>query len=621
MDFHPDYANNGQIFLSFTAANPVGRSMIVRASLINSIWTFETILAIDQPANNHNGGNILFGPDGYLYIGMGDGGGGNDPYNGPMGNGQDTRTLLGAMLRLDVDSATPYAIPLGNPFAGNSICNNPDIAQNATNCPEIYAWGLRNPWRWSFDRNSSATNPVMWLGDVGQSAREEVNLIEPNKNYGWKIMEGFICRPAGPSSCDQTELTLPIHDYPLNNGNRSIVGGYVYRGTNNSDIAFLRGSYLFADTYSGRIWGLSATPSGYDTRELINSGHLIYSFAEDLQGEIYALVAFAGAGNNILHISAGNSSSSSNVATVLSKSGCVDPSDPPSPSSQTIPFDINAPLWSDNADKDRFFAIPNGTTIDIGVDGNLVFPIGSVLGKHFRIENKLIETRLLMNHQNGWGGYSYEWQYDANGDEIDAYLLADSKTITLAQQQWYFPSRTECFDCHRITNGITLGPDTRQLNRNFLYPQSGIIANQLLTLESIAVFSSALNSTLLTSKFSPIDDTTVDYLTRVKSYLHSNCSHCHRPNTGLLSSMDLRFETSFADMLICNQVPQFDLGLATPLIIDPTGTFILPNSILPLRMEASPLSSNRMPPLATSLIDEVAVRLIKNWISELTVCP
>lgn len=304
LDFHPQYPTVEQLFVYYTGYEIINDSsqlatVVLRASRNNASWDFEPVIVVAQPAGNHNGGNILFGPEGYLYIGLGDGGGSNDTYQ----NGQDTTSLLGSLLRININDARPYRIPVDNPFASHPLCNDPSIIRHSSACPEIYAWGLRNPWRWSFDRNSTADNPILWAGDVGQDALEEVDLIVKGGNYGWNIMEGMHCRGGDPiTRCDRTGLILPEIEYRHGAGDRSIVGGYVYRGQDNIRMQFLPGVYLYGDTYSGRIWGLSGVAGNYSNRLLIDSQVTIYSFAEDHRGELYLLALSSAQGANILHI-------------------------------------------------------------------------------------------------------------------------------------------------------------------------------------------------------------------------------------------------------------------------------------------------------------------------------
>lgn len=249
--FHPDYSNNRRIFLSYTRTvsgqlQSVVAEYVTSISDPNSADTAERIvLTIDQPFDNHNGGQIQFGPDGYLYMGLGDGGSGGDP----QGNGQNMNTLLGKILRIDVNSVQPYAVPADNPFVG----------QNGIR-PEIWAAGFRNPWRFSFDR----TTGRLFAADVGQDTFEEVDLISKAGNYGWNIMEGSYCfQPR--NGCSSNGLELPIAEYDHNEGS-AVTGGFIYRGTLMSE---LRGRYIFGDFGSGRIWSLTETTPGVWTRSLV----------------------------------------------------------------------------------------------------------------------------------------------------------------------------------------------------------------------------------------------------------------------------------------------------------------------------------------------------------------
>ncbi len=277
--FHPDYENNGYFYVNYTADNPA-RTVIARyrvsASDSNTADPNSELvmMEIDKPFSNHNAGALAFGPnDGYLYITTGDGGSGGDPQN----NGQNRATLLGSILRIDVDNAAGglhYAIPDDNPFKGNS---------NGWR-EEIFAYGLRNPWRISFD-------PVtgwLWAADVGQNAYEEIDIIESGKNYGWRIMEGLHC--FNPPNCDTTGLTLPIWEYDHSEG-QSITGGYVYRG---SEIPPIVGTYVYADYVSGKIWFLNYDGSGPASNVLFDDTNLfIASFGVDEQKELY-ICAFDG---------------------------------------------------------------------------------------------------------------------------------------------------------------------------------------------------------------------------------------------------------------------------------------------------------------------------------------
>ena len=265
--FHPDYPRQSRVFLSYTRDGSPLVSVISEFAVGPDGTSFDAgservILNLDQPYGNHNGGSIVFGPDGYLYIGFGDGGAGGDP----RGNGQNTETLLGALLRLDVDSGAPYAIPPDNPFAEGG------------GAPEIYAYGLRNPWRYSFDRATGA----LWLADVGQDKWEEIDIIQKGGNYGWNLREGAHRYARGQAS---GPLIDPVFDYGHDWG-CSITGGYIYRGR---AIPPLDGVYVFGDYCSGRVWGLFDEDGGYVARRLLDSDINISSFGEGLDGELYVV--------------------------------------------------------------------------------------------------------------------------------------------------------------------------------------------------------------------------------------------------------------------------------------------------------------------------------------------
>ena len=274
--FHPDYRNNGRFFVNYTRNGPTGLETVIAEFSVSGsnanlavVQSERILLTFSQPFTNHNGGMLAFGPDGFLYIATGDGGSGGDP----QGNGQSLNTLLGKILRIDVDSGTPYGIPADNPLLGQPGRD------------EIFAYGLRNPWRFSFDRQTGR----LFAGDVGQNRYEEIDIIAKGANYGWNIMEGAHCY-SPQTGCNTSGLTLPIHEYGRDLG-ISVTGGYVYRG---SAVPSLAGKYLFADFGSGILWALSELSDGqWRTEELLRTGLSVSSFGEDDDGELY-LVDYGG---------------------------------------------------------------------------------------------------------------------------------------------------------------------------------------------------------------------------------------------------------------------------------------------------------------------------------------
>jgi glucose/arabinose dehydrogenase len=276
--FHPNFKSNGKLYVNFTRLDGATVIREYRVSTTNPNVVVPSskrlLLRIAQPYANHNGGGIAFGPDGYLYIGMGDGGAGGDPQN----RAQNLASLLGKMLRIDVNGTSgsrPYRIPASNPFVGKAGLD------------QIWQYGLRNPWRWSFDRATGA----LWIGDVGQENWEEIDRVAKTSsgagkglNWGWDILEGFHCYPASVSSCNTSGKASPLLEYPHSGSRCAVTGGYVYRG---SRIPALVGGYVFADYCSGEIWVVPANAAAPATPTLLlNTGLLISSFGESTTNEL-----------------------------------------------------------------------------------------------------------------------------------------------------------------------------------------------------------------------------------------------------------------------------------------------------------------------------------------------
>ena len=600
--FHPAYPGTREVFISYTTGNPM-KSRISRVILDDvtepDVTTEQVILTVDQPYDNHNGGDIAFGPDGNLYIGFGDGGSYNDPEN----YGQDNTRLLGKMLRIGVTGvAYPnpgYVIPNDNPFAANPKCG---AAGNGAPCPEIYATGLRNPWRWSFDLPTGD----LWLGDVGQGAREEVNRIQKGGNYGWDCREGFI---GGPSNCDTAGLIDPVSDYSHSDGNNSITGGFVYRG---NDLPALRGRYVFGDFGSGRIWALEDDGAGgYSNSQLVDTPYNISAFALDADGELY----FADYSNGrIRRLAAQGGGTGDLVPDNLADTGCVNASDPSRPAGGLIPYTVNAPFWSDGAVKERYLAVPDGTRISRTGSGDFQFPLRSVLLKTFRLGDRLVETRLLMRHPDGvWAGYTYEW----NDAQTAATRVKGGKTRSVGGQTWIYPSEGECMQCHTAVADYALGPGISQLNGDLVYSSTGRTANQLATLEHIDLFSSSLPGApdTLPRLTNPADGN-APLSARARSWLDTNCANCHQPGGPTPSGIDLRATTALSAMNTCNVPPQAgDLGLDDARLIAPGDPA---RSVVLARINRR--DAHGMPPVGSNRIDGDGVALLTAWINSLSSC-
>ena len=664
MAFHPDFPENGEVFISYTedgAYAGTGAELVYVLSRFTSPDGGSTldpdseqvVLRVNRETVSHIGGGIGFGPNGYLYIGLGDGSNGLDS---PHNRAQDTTSMSGAMLRIDVDGGAPYTIPPDNPFADNPLCAADHSSERP--CPEIWAWGFRNPWRWSFDRLTGD----LWLGDVGQDNHEEVNVVRRGMNYGWNCREGVVpqLRTPAPSCKTAAVLVDPISHYSHREG-LSITGGYVYRG---SAIPALAGRYLLADWRIPTLWALTDDGRGGFTREELIDNMLVggrsvnvVSFAQDGDNEVYALdYAWGGSwwhpstwGRVLKLIDGGDRSP---VPDLLSETGCVSRSTPGQPAAGLIPYSVRASFWSDGAVKERWMSIPDGAAITMrerpqaspdlapvppakpsaaaddssGVDahpGDFDFPNGTVLMKHFRLDGRLIETRLLMRHLDGrWGGYTYEW----NDEGTDASLVRGRKEKRVSGRDWIFPSRSQCMQCHTQVAGFSLGPKVSQLNSGLTYPTLRT-ENQLAALQALGLFKSPLadpgNHPALPDPTDPAESLDA----RARSYLDVNCSSCHRPGHISLVSLDLRYETPIDETGML-AVPTFSFGIEDARIVAPGE----PNrSTLLIRMARNwndhtaawnhlKLVSTwtfAMPPLASNVVDEDGVALVRKWIESL----
>ncbi len=585
MAFDPQYATNGRVYFSYVNNN--SQSIIARlvnqGSLPLDINNLDILFTLAQPASNHNGGHIAFGPDNFLYLGFGDGGGSGDTYN----NGQNTQSLHSSIMRIDV-SGTDYTIPSDNPFV-----NDPNVLD------EIYAYGLRNPWRWSFDSQTGE----LWVADVGQDTYEEVDIVQAGDNLGWPVMEGNHCFNSG--SCDTDGLNLPVAEYDHSNGDCSITGGFVYRGQN---IPSLQGHFLYGDFCTGTIRSVvRQAGQSYLAQQLLISGQNISSFAQGTDGEVLVLSI----GGKIYRIS-DSQAGTGNIPTNLSATGCFASTENKSYPDFVVPFDIESKLWSDGEQKTRLFAIPDGTSINTLSDGDFIYPDQSILIKNFINNNTYLETRLFMKHVTGWVGYSYRW----SDDQMDAVLVAGvlPEAISVNNIPHTIPSRGQCFSCHTSAVNISLGTEASQLNFIMTYPNN-VQGNQLDALAGTGYLNAKPDASQITSMAS-IDDNSATIESRARSYLHANCSGCHRP-AGPASQIDFRIQTSLADTMACDQVPASGgLSISDARIIAPGDSG---RSVLITRMQS--LDTNvRMPPLATQQVDIQAVDIMSQWIAGLSGC-
>jgi uncharacterized repeat protein (TIGR03806 family) len=648
--FHPNYAANGQFYLWYTlntttAAggglhNRLARFRILPGDATAADATSEQpLLTQRDEAANHNGGELLFGPDGYLYLSLGDEGAGNDTF----GNSQRLdRDFFSGLVRLDVDqrpgSLPPnahaavhpgtYAVPPDNPFVGATAFNGIAVDPSAVRT-EFWATGLRNPWRFSFD---SATGRL-WCADVGQNAREEIDVIVRGGNYGWNYREGTIAGPrepppgaSPPNAPAAATFIAPIWDYPRSQG-QSVIGGLVYRG---SRYPALHGHYLFADFVSGQIWSLlpdGDSPVTADRVQRLATDTGISSFGIDpVTGEILLADLLEG---SIKRLVASPATGSTPFPATLSATGAFADVGTLTPAPGVVAYEPNVSFWSDHAGKRRWFALPDTTSVfGFSTDGAWALPPGAVWVKHFDLEltrgepatSRRIETRFLVKTATGVYGITYRW----NEAQTDATLVPEDgtdQTFTILErgaarpQTWRFPSRAECLTCHTPAGGHALSFNTRQLNRD--HPWTGGKANIISALAQAGYLGpSSPPAPATLPALAPATDTTQSIAWRARSYLDANCAMCHQPGGTALGWWDARAST-----------PLTLAGIVNGALLDPGGEaanrVLVPGDATHSRLwqRLATTDATRMPPLATRERDSGAESLLLQWIAALAEPP
>lgn len=540
--------------------------------------TEEVILRLEQPAKNHNGGRIGFDHDGMLRIAFGDGG--DDAWTA-----QDPQVWYGKILRLNIDSGDPYSIPVDNPW--------PDGVGGA---PEVWAMGLRNPWGWSLDRLTGQ----MWVGDVGGAKEEELSLVARGGNYGWPIFEGTVCGRS-EEECADPALLPPMYAYAHDADPRSVVGGVVYRG---AAIPSLAGATLFTDFMVPTLQALRQDPeTGAWAAETLLSPLDVRAatFVEDGDGEVI-LVEYAGAGG-LWRLTPAGEPAASSFPTRLSETGCVGPGG--AVSDGLIPYGVNASFWSDGAEKGRWFGMPDGASLTVDSEGRVDLPIGSVVVKHFWADERLVETRLMMRHDDGgWAGYSYVWDEDAQ-DATFAPAGASS-------QGWLVPDQASCLTCHTASAGRLLGLELSQLQGELMYP-NGVVGDQLETWRHAGLLET-LPDELPAPLVDPAGEGSVE--DRARSWLHTNCASCHRPGEQDRVSLDLRFGVPLAETGACDVAPSAGaLGIDDAQVIAPGDPA---RSVLLARIADT--GAARMPPIGVTTPDAAGLALVTGWVSGLSGC-
>jgi uncharacterized repeat protein (TIGR03806 family) len=584
--FHPQFAQNGKIFLSLGAkGGTVERSKIISLVSPDGGATFppesrRVIFDFDQdnPWRIHLNGDIQFGPDGFLYVGFGDG----DAMGDPARRAQDFNDYRGKILRVDVDHGDPYAIPPDNPFVGQPAM------------PELFALGFRNPWRFTFDRKTG----TLWVGDVGAYSWEEVDQVAAGGNMGWPVHEGNSCLGGPP--CQSAGFVAPVLDYAHEGQASAVVGGFVYHG---GAIPSLAGRYVLGDFGRGDVWALRTD----NTRELLaHTGRRLVSFAEQPDGEL--LISDLSMGE-ILRIEPAPPSQDL-VAERLSGTGCFLAADPQKPAPGLVPYEVRVSFWSDGAEKHRYVSVPPGEQLTVRDDGHIVLPVGSVLAKQFYLDQRPIETRLMMKYRDGqWAGYTYAW----NADGRDATLVPEDGLIAPVggDAAWSFPSRTNCLGCHNQDRA--LGLELAQLDFEWT-PVMGVHGPDSLTeLQQAGLLPAQVPNI----RRLPHIDGKAPLEQRARAYLHANCSMCHTPDGPTPVNLDLRFTTALVDTHLCGVQPtEGDLGATGAARLTPGDPS---RSIVSLRLHAH--GRVHLPPIGAQLIDDKGAAHVDSWIRGLVACP
>lgn len=628
--FDPNYASNGYFYVFYTAnaTTSAGTGLHERLSRFQvspddpnrALPDSEVPLLLQyDEASNHNGGQIAFGPDGYLYVGLGDEGGGNDSYQNSQRIDKD---FFSGILRIDVHSlpgnlapnphssvTANYAVPADNPFVGATEFNGLSVDPTKVRT-EFWAVGLRNPWRFTFDPETG----TLYCADVGQDAREEVDIIVRGGNYGWNHVEGNIpgphTAPAGLS------FIAPLLNYKHGTGThqgKSITGGVVYRGQRMSSLA---GAYVFGDYVSGNIWsirydGASATPMEWLTRDTS-----ISAFGVDPRnGDVLFCNLSAGA---IKRLTYASDTSGTPLPPSLADTGAFVDLKTLEPATNIIPYDINVPFWSDNAQKQRWFALTReGSSVSFNRTNHYGFPEGAIWVKHFDLEltngvassARRLETRFIVRNASGVYGVTYRW----DNSQTNAYLVADAgfdETFTVWDQgvarfqTWHYPGRAECLACHTAAGGYALGFNTAQLNR------AAGTTDQIGALSDAGYFDAPVNDRSTLPALAAANDTATSLEYRVRSYLEVNCAQCHQPGSAGVGHFDARALTSTAAAGLMDGPLNDARGDARNLVISPEHPEY---SMLLTRISNN--GPGRMPPLATTILDTQSIALLNAWIT------
>ncbi len=605
--FHPDFSSNRFVYVTlFCPTNQAMRA----ARFTMSTGEFPKIdLAshhpiVDWVAKGHNGGALKFGPDGFLYVSTGDGGAPAPP--DPNKTGQDVSDLLSSILRVDVDhpgNGKNYGIPPGNPFV-----------KTANARPEVWAYGMRNPWKMNFDYRDGA----LWVGDVGWENWEMVFRIDHGGfNGGWSAMEGPMpvntSWPRGP-----TPIEPPISYYPHTEG-ASVTGGLVYHGNR---FPRLRDSYVCGDWDTGTIWELRCEKGVITGRkEIAHSTSRIICFSEDNQHELFFMDYAGGGIYQLAPTERGNRAQE--FPRKLSETGLFASTSGYRFSSGVVPYSIIAPAWNDFATKDFAVAVPGELQI-AGTSGHYTFPLNSVILRTFSMEmkrgdaasNRRLETQLLHFDGHGWNGYTYRWnEAQTDGDLVEKAGAEMPLVIQDAdapggkrEQTWRLYGRSECSRCHVNSRGFINAFIPEQLAK--LTDTKGETQYDILARAGL------LEKSKVHAKSFPLadpQDESAPLELRARSWMHSNCGHCHRPEAGGAVVMYLHGGTPLAKTFtVDHPTTRGTFGIAGAEIIAAGEPF---RSVLLYRTLTT--GSGRMPIVGSTIVDEQGVKLLRDWIKSL----
>ncbi len=610
LTFHPQFEQNRQMFLSYVLEGDQPSGTHVSRFRITTddppvIEPQSEELIITWHSGGHNGANLKFGPDGFLYISAGDGGPAFPP--DPDQVGQDLGDLRSTIFRIDIDQAEesrPYAVPKDNPFV--------DLPGAR---PEIWAYGFRNPWKMCFDTQSGD----LWTGDVGWELWELIYRVVKGGNYGWAVMEG-----RQPVRADVTRgptpIFPPIVDHPHTEA-RSITGGYVYRGTR---LPELQGAYIYGDYVTGKIWGLRTEGDRVVWhQELAETPLAVITFGEDQTGELFVVDYAGGIYQLIPNPRFGQTS---NFPTRLSDTGLFEDTPLHRPAPGVYSYDLVAEPWMNGATAERLIALPDTTSIETARNREQwQYPPGTVFAKSISLPMDVgdpstairLETQLLHFDGEQWRPYTYIW----NDDQTDALLApgeGDIRRLPITDSaaeggvrtlSWRFHSRAECTACHTRTAGDVLG----FFPQNLIVPDSSSSDNQLAKMTELELFAIAFKPQDLQPAVCDPMDTTCDRDTRARTYLMLNCAHCHRRGGGGTAHIEFPIEHSLDKMRAIDAPPtQGTFNIPQARIIARRDPF---RSVLYYRMAT--IGRGHMPQLGAQLIDEGGVALLFDWITSL----